>query len=242
MQHAMKNLVIAAALLGAGFLVAWLYFRPHLGSQGTFTDGVREYSSVEEEPLRYALWDQGQLLTSLRDGDSSQFDPCLSPDGRWMVFAVGERGLGTDLWIAPMQGQIPGPARALFEINGPSDELAPALGDGVLYFASNRDGGQGGLDLYRAPFFDGEIGTVEALPKGVNTSEQETDPAPMHGQDALVFSSNRSRQGLSQYDLYLVAGSGPARAKPTLLPTVNGSPQRTGRRLFLGRTHPVFRF
>ena len=225
MQHAFKNLVIAAALLGAGFLVAWLYFRPHLGSQGSFTDGVREYQSVSDEPLRYALWDKGRVLQSLQDGNTRQFDPCLSPDGRWMVFAVGEPGLGTDLWIAPMQGQEPGPARALFEINGPADELAPAFSDGALYFASNREGGQGGLDLYRSSFDDGELGPVEALPDTINSPDQETDPAPMPGSDGLLFASNRKRDGLRNYDLYLVYGSGPSANKPSVLATLSAQSQ-----------------
>ncbi|MBL4769847.1 MAG: PD40 domain-containing protein [Planctomycetes bacterium] len=186
-----KNLVIALCLVSAGFLIAWLRFRPHLGTEGRFTDGVQEYAVITSEPLRYALWEEALPLEGLTEGDSPEFDPCLSPDGRWLVFAVGERGLGTDLWIAEMiDGQAQN-ARPLSELNSGMDELAPAFGHGALYFASNREGGMGGLDLWRAPFGNSRFGTVEHLAEALQSVADDTDPAPIEGSKALLFASNR---------------------------------------------------
>ncbi len=204
-----KNLVIALCLLSAGFLVAWLRFRPHLGTEGHFTDGVQEYAVITSEPLRYALWEEALPLEGLAEGDSHEFDPCLSPDGRWLVFAVGERGLGTDLWIAEMiDGQAQN-ARPLSELNSEKDELAPAFGHGALYFASNRDGSQGGLDLWRAPFENARFGAVEQLPEVLQSVADDTDPAPIKDSKALLFASNRrvdnpdpSTPRRTGYDLY----------------------------------------
>ncbi len=204
-----KNLVIALCLVSAGFLIAWLRFRPHLGTEGRFTDGVQEYAAITSEPLRYALWDEALPLEGLSEGASREFDPCLSPNGRWLVFAVGERGLGTDLWIAEMIDGRAQNARPLSELNSEKDELAPAFGHGALYFASNRDGGLGGLDLWRAPFEDARFGTAEHLDQALQSVADDTDPAPIEGSKALLFASNRRVENpdpkaprRTGYDLY----------------------------------------
>ncbi|HPF12761.1 MAG TPA: hypothetical protein PLJ12_00735 [Planctomycetota bacterium] len=220
MRHAVKNVVIAIALLSAGFLIAWLRFRPHLGVQGTLTDGEQEYAA-SGEPLRYALWEPGQPVLGLDAGASALQDPAISPDGRWLVFVVGEPGLGTDLWIAPMQGNRPGTARALWEVNGPDDELAPAFAEGVLYFASNRPESLGGLDLFRVRFDGGPEGTVEHLPAPLNTVGEETDPAPLPGGAALIYASNRKDGARSDYDLFVAPTTGPQAWLGTPVASIN---------------------
>ncbi|MFT4647161.1 MAG: hypothetical protein ACI9X4_000368 [Glaciecola sp.] len=218
-----KNLVIAICLLSAGFLVAWLRFRPHLGTEGRFTDGVREYAAIASEPLRYALWDDVLPVEGLADGASREFDPCLSPDGRWLVFAVGERGLGTNLWIAEMTGGKATNARPLSELNSDKDELAPAFGHGALYFASNREGSVGGLDIWRVPFENDRFGSVEHLADALQSKADDTDPAPIEGSLALLFASNRrvnnpdpTAPRRTGYDLYEALGnnSGSYRVQP----------------------------
>ena len=209
MNHAVKNLVIAISLIAAGFLIAWLRFRPHLETSGSFTDGQTEFSALADEPLRYALWEEAQPLAGLATDASAQSDPCLSPDGRWMVLAVGERGFNVDLWMAPMQGSVPGPLRILHEINSDGDDLAPAFYNDALYFASNRQGGAGGFDLWKAEFVDGEFALAERLPDTLNSKADETDPAldTVHGQ--LVFASNRKTEAPRNYDLYSSTVRGP---------------------------------
>ncbi|MDF1837492.1 MAG: TolB-like protein, partial [Planctomycetota bacterium] len=76
----------------------------------------------------------------------------------------GERGLGTDLWMAEMVDGKAMHSRPLSELNSDKDEVAPAFGHGALYFASNREGGMGGLDLWRVPFADSRFGNPEHLP------------------------------------------------------------------------------
>ncbi len=208
-NHFVKNLVIALSLVGAGFLVAWLRFRPHLETQGSFTDGEREYHQLAQEPLRYALWDRGVPLNGLHEQGSSHADPALSPDGRWIVFAAGERGLNVDLWLAPMVGDEPGPARPLHELNSDADDVTPAFLGNTLFFASNRPGGAGGMDLWQANFLDGEFTGVTRLPDTLNSAADETDPAPEARQGWLAFASNRERDGARDYDLYWASLDGP---------------------------------
>lgn len=204
-----KNLVIAASLLAAGFLVAWLRFRPHLASQSVFSDGAHRYEGLATLPIRYAVWDQVEPLPFEAPDEEPAHRPTLSADGRWLVFAGGERGLGADLWIAEMIEGVAREVRPLFELNTSFDEVSPAFGEGWLWFASNRPGGEGGFDLWRAPFADGVLGEAVSLGAGINGRKDEVDPAPLPGSDALAFASNRETAGRRGHDLYLARPGAP---------------------------------
>lgn len=102
-----------------------------------------------------------------------------------------------DLYIAELTDAGAGPARPLDALNTPHNEGAPAVsafGD-FLYFASDRPGGQGGFDLYRARRLRGALCDVENLGAAVNTAAHELDPALSMNGFGLDFSSNRSRPG-----------------------------------------------
>lgn len=203
-QHLGKNLVVATALLAAGFFAAWLRYSPHLGTAGAYTDGVREYDSFAGEPIRFAVWEQAARLAGELGGDEGEHRPTLSPDGRWLVFASGARGTNAELYVAEMRAGEAVDPRPLYELNSRFDELAPAFGHDALYFMTNRPGGAGGFDLWRAPVDgDGEFGAPEPLDESVNTRRDEVDPAPLPGGLALAFSSNRDDAGRRGHDFFL---------------------------------------
>ena len=62
MRHLGKNVVIVVALVAAGFLAAWLRFRPYLGSESRYTDGAVTYDVTEPGAVRYAVWEQPRPL------------------------------------------------------------------------------------------------------------------------------------------------------------------------------------
>ncbi|RMH01695.1 MAG: hypothetical protein D6702_10715 [Planctomycetota bacterium] len=205
MRNLGKNLVIVLALIGAGFFLAWLRFRPWLGREGGFTDGERRYTGASLQELRYAVWDEPEVLPATVNSAEAEGRPALSPDGRFLVFAVGERGLNADLWIAELIDGEPGPARPLAALNTAADELAPVFGEEALWFASDRPGTLGGLDLFRAPYRDGFFGPAEPAGAGVNGPYDETDPAPLPGSGGAVFAfaSDRPRGARRDFDLWL---------------------------------------
>jgi len=198
-----KNLVIAAALLAAGFFGAWLRFRPYLGTEGSFTDGVESYDAARFDRVRYAIWDSPEPFPGEANSAESERKPTISPDGRHLVFAVGERGLGLDLWIADLvDGRAVSP-RPLAALSSPGDDLAPTFAGDVLWFASNRAGSAGGLDLWRSVYDRGAFGPPERVRGDVNTAADETDPAPVPGSDCIVFASNRGKIGAyPDFDLF----------------------------------------
>ncbi len=193
-----KDLVALAALSAAALLGAWLFLRTRLELGAAWTDGVRRWGTTSGEEIRHAIWDRPRPWPGSEDGR----DPALSPDGRWLVFAVGERGLNAELWAAELEGDGPLEAHPLAGLNSPVDDLAPVFAAGALYFASDRTGGAGGLDLWRVPYRDGSFAAPEPLEPGINTPADECDPAPLPGTDALLLSSNRSRAARADFELY----------------------------------------
>ncbi len=203
--------MIAVSLVAAGFLFAWLRFRPHLGTEGAFTDGERTIEIEKVDELRYAVWDAPLPHLGEVNSEEPEGAPVLSPDGRYMLFVSGARGIGTDIWICDLdsQGNALEP-RPLIGVNSSADELAPSFSaDGALLFASNRPGGEGGLDLWRSNYDRGVFGKPEHLDgRGLNTPADETDPSAVPGSDEIFFASNRlsaeekAAKQTRQFDIY----------------------------------------
>ncbi len=111
---------------------------------------------------------------------------CLtfSPDGKTMVFAKGNSGKrkgarDVNLYISHLQkGSWTAPG--LMTISDPNAwNSTPAFSrDGkTLYFASNRDGGYGGIDLYSARVDSrGRWGEVRNMGAKINTAGNEMFP------------------------------------------------------------------
>ena len=93
-----------------------------------------------------------------------------------------------------------------------STSTQPALGsdkDGneVIYFASNRPGTKGGLDIYYATIDeDGEFGAATNLGKGVNTKYNEVTPFYDNANSLLYFSSE-GHPGMGGLDVFKVSGN-----------------------------------
>ncbi|MEM9326426.1 MAG: SPOR domain-containing protein [Bacteroidota bacterium] len=90
-------------------------------------------------------------------------------------------------------------------INGQGHSVAhPTLSsDGkILYFASNQDGGYGGMDIYRCDMRSGRWGQPYNMGPVVNTTGDEVYPF-IHEDEKLYFSSN-GHEGLGGLDIYSV--------------------------------------
>ncbi|RMH28044.1 MAG: hypothetical protein D6693_04255, partial [Planctomycetota bacterium] len=101
-----------------------------------------------------------------------------------------------DLYRAAITDAGAGTPEPLDDLNTPFNEGSPAVtpfGD-FLYFASDRPGGAGGFDLYRARRLRGGHTAPENLGAAVNSPANELDPALWLGGYALHFSSDRPRQ------------------------------------------------
>ncbi len=133
----------------------------------------------------------------------------ITADGNYLIFTGCGRsdGMGScDLFFSERIGdrwteaQNVGPV-----VNSRASESQPSLSqDGsLLFFASNRDGGQGGDDIYvsgRRP--DGQWSRPMNLGKNVNTSGNDRYPFWAADNKTLYFTST-GRKGMGGADLFM---------------------------------------
>ena len=139
---------------------------------------------------------------------------CLSADGKWMFFtSCGNAGSKSSCdilfsyktpmgWSKPVN---PGPP-----LNTRHWESQPSFSaDGkTLYFASNRPGGKGQKDIWKAEligFRDGNIpvfARVVNLGDHINTPDNESSPFIHHDNRTLYFSSD-GWPGMGKMDLFI---------------------------------------
>jgi hypothetical protein len=159
----------------------------------------------------------------------NEYGPALSPEGNVLWFSSNRPGAGEsatsdetwsatvrehrtrrdyDLYRAELRDGKAGAAEAAAWLNTEADEGAPAMspaGD-FLYFASDRAGGVGGFDLYRARVQDQLA--AENLGAAVNSAANDLDPALTADGFRLCFSSDRAKEGadagggLARYSLW----------------------------------------
>lgn len=150
-------------------------------------------------------------------------DMAYAPDGRELFFlgrfkpGVPPLEAPTDIWVTRYRGGrwttgeiVPAP------VSTDASEIYPSLvADGSLYFISNRPGGFGRSDIYRAPrLADGSFGAPVNIGSPPNSSEGEGDTFVSPDEKFLILTSTRS-DGFGRGDLYVsfrAAGStwGPA--------------------------------
>ncbi len=106
---------------------------------------------------RWGAAEEMGILDREAGDDSSQVgQPALTPDDQFMVFVSDMEGGqgGRDLWYIQYNdasGEWSSPENMGPGINSSSDEFFPHIRkNGDLYFASDRPGGMGGLDILKA--------------------------------------------------------------------------------------------
>lgn len=132
------------------------------------------------------------------NGSTLDTDPSVSPDGRATYFASW-RGEASQLRLyRSTRGSAESEFGAASELQvghvaGTNDQAPMVSPDGkVLYFASNRPKGKGGLDILRAPIgADGALGPIERA-DDLNSSADDSLVAFSADMRAAYFSSNRA--------------------------------------------------
>lgn len=140
-------------------------------------------------------------------GDYSDDDPFVSPDGQWLYF-VSDRPTDTDdvkadanIWRYSLVDKNP---VELLSINSSGEEYSPVVtASGNLYFASDRSGGKGQGDLYRAAPRGDDFAVPETLGTTFNTPTGEWNLWVSADEKDILFEASSRPTNLSiPGDLY----------------------------------------
>jgi len=97
-------------------------------------------------------------------------------------------------------------------LNSSKNDKFPFIYKNIMIFASDRDGGMGGYDLYYSIFRKGKWSSPVNFGPKINTAADECRPVIGYSQDFtnkfIIFSSNRSG-GKGGFDLYFTGYSFP---------------------------------
>lgn len=137
----------------------------------------------------------GQGLTAAADRAESRVFFAAPRHGREWPSDIWTNVRGDAGWADPVRVEAP------VSSDGNEFEVTVA-GNGTLYFSSDREGGLGDLDLYRAPRVDGAYPRVENLGPRVNTASGDDLPYIAPDESYMVFASDRPG-GLGFRDLYV---------------------------------------
>lgn len=144
--------------------------------------------------------------------DSPHANATWSPDGSRFYFTACRVGGPCRIMMRSVAGTVPlaGPGS---EMQSTQPMLAIIDGHEVLYFASDRPGGEGGMDIWRADLALGIVSNVRPLGPAINTPGNESCPFYDVDQRKLYFSSD-FLPGLGGYDNFMSKDSMGTFTKP----------------------------
>jgi Tol biopolymer transport system component len=153
-------------------------------------------SKIQPDRIAYMSWQpgnwdiylfsqQGKAPRRLTDHPGLDYDPVVSPDGRWLVFCSERRG-NPDVYAVDLQRG--GEPRLLIDSERMEDQAAFSPDGKFIYFVSTYSGN---ADIYRLPFRPG--GTLSIREARNLTHHPGADLRPSISPDGrtMAFSSDR---------------------------------------------------
>lgn len=155
------------------------------------------------EKINDTLWDKPKPIKEL---NTIYHEALLSvsQDEKQMFLYRNTSGGTGDIFISRnINGKWSTPEKLKGEVNTSSWEGSAFLSpDGkYLYFASERPGGYGGKDLYRAKLIDGKWKKIENLGPQINTKADEDSPV-LFGDGNILFFSSNGHKSIGGFDIF----------------------------------------
>ncbi len=153
-------------------------------------------------------WSQPEVAPF--SGQYSDADPFITADGTQLYYIStrpvnGKPKEDTDIWVMDKRANGWSEPRHLdAPISSEGSEWYPTLTrDGTIYFGSDRPGGKGKTDLYRARLVDGKYATADNLGEPINTPAHEYEPFIAPDESFLLFMASGRPGSLGGPDIYL---------------------------------------
>lgn len=177
-----------------------------------FTSPAKEGYIILKSLFNDTAWSTPVNVTSALGTGKYMKTSDLSYDGKILLLTLDD-ALNSDIYICRFNKGKWSKAEPLGkEINSKFNETHASLStDGrVLYFTSDRKGGEGDLDIYKSvPDDNGNWGKPVNLGPIINTPLNEETPFVTEIGDKLYFSSE-GHQGIGGYDIYCYDFSNPS--------------------------------
>lgn len=182
-------------LIVIGFLLwALIYLKPHRWY--TYTDQIAFEQRARDVDLGFVLWEAAEEAGSGFSTTDTVGTPAISSNGARMIYSAGEDEGNANLFLREWNGKDWSKGRPMRALNSAFHEVSPTLsGDAeLLYFVSDRPGGQGGYDIWVSKWDGAEYAWPLPLTARVNTPFDEVDPDLSPDNVVLYFASNRPRR------------------------------------------------
>lgn len=136
-----------------------------------------------------------------QDGSLMFFTLCAQEKGDLDCSIYRRRRLADGSWDVPHRLSINAENKE-FTATQPSTAFDCTSGKEWLYFSSDRPGGHGGMDIWRAEIMEGgTLGVPENLPDKINTEKDEATPFFHSLSQRLYFSSDAS-PSFGEFDIF----------------------------------------
>jgi outer membrane protein OmpA-like peptidoglycan-associated protein len=163
------------------------------------------YISIYSDTIWNKSFNAGPPLNTVQNEGAQS----LSSDGNYMYFTSCDRrgGMGScDIYFSSnSEGKWTEPANLRSPVNTPGWESQPSISaDGrTLFFASSRQGGIGGKDLWYSRLNEKNAWTEPVnLGAGINTQGDEMSPF-IHFDGRTLYFASDGRPGMGGFDVYL---------------------------------------
>ncbi len=172
-------------------------------NENVFEDN-KPYEDIFTAKKTGGAWSFAKNMGPIVNTPYHESSVALSADGN-MLFIFNDEG-GGDIFYSERQptGEfaakipLPGIINSSFE----EKSISISKDEKTLYFSSNRPGGFGGLDIYRATKDSkGEWTNVKNLGPNINT-EMDEDGLFIDYDDVTLFFSSKGRKGMGGYDVF----------------------------------------
>jgi len=156
-------------------------------------------------------WQPAMNLGDSVNTELYEYDPFITRDGNKLYFDSDRLdGYGNfDIWVSEYVDGHWRPATNLSDINTGHHEMCPFIsGDGLhLYFASDRTGGQGNMDIWVSEYSGGHWQPPVNMGANINSIQTEYSPCLTPDSLTLYFASDRPG-GYGYYDIMFSQKSG----------------------------------